>query len=246
MPSYGLMIVVALAVVNVFALVVSSHRGLIFYDFLIIECYAGLGAILGSKLLFLLTVIGDIDWDLFFSDSNYFNTFMRGGFVFWGGLICAVPFVLIGSKKHRIKLKDYLNVLAFVVPLGHGFGRIGCFLAGCCYGVENHSFFSVVYPSGGFAPAGVSLLPIQLIEAFVLFLTSALVYVLYLRPGKERGFVFYIVSYSISRFILESFRGDVYRGFFKGFSTSQWICILVLLSTLFVLLFEKLYHSCKN
>lgn len=232
------MIVVALAVINSAALAICSRRGLVYYDLLILECYAGLGAILGSKLLYLLTIKNQIDWKLFFSNLDYFNSCMRGGFVFWGGLITGVPFVLAGAKMHKIRIRDYLNVIAFIIPLGHGFGRIGCFLAGCCYGIESNSVIAVIYPEGSYAPVGVKILPVQLIEAVLLFSISVIIYFVFLRKNREGGIYFYFISYSIVRFILEFFRGDSYRGILWGFSTSQWISIFSLIVTL-------LFLSCR-
>ena len=208
-PSYGLMIVVALAVVNLAAFFISSRRGLFFYDFIILEGYAGLGAILGSKLLFLCTVFKEVDWVRFFSDYSYFSLYMKGGFVFFGGLICALPAVMLGSRIHNIHISQFMDVFAFVISLGHGIGRIGCFLAGCCYGIESDGPISVVFPPGGFAPFGSSRIPTQLIESFLLFIISITVLLGFLRKKKRGAFSFYLISYSLVRFVIEFFRGDV-------------------------------------
>ena len=223
------MIVVALIVVNVVAFFLSSMRGILFYDFLIIECYIGLGAIIGSKILYIITVASEIDWNRLFSEYSYFNAYLGGGFVFFGGIIGALPMALLGSRIHSIELDSLTDIIAFVVPLGHGIGRIGCFLAGCCYGIESDCIFSVVFPPGGFAPANVSLVPVQLFEALILFSISILVLLLFLKRNKQGAFLFYILSYAFVRFVIEFFRGDSNRGIYFGFSTSQWICLAIIL-----------------
>ena len=229
-PSYGLMIITAFFVANFFIFIICSKRGIIFWDFLIVECYAVLGAFIGSKLLYLWTVRSEINWQLFFSDKQYFSAYMQGGFVFLGGLIGALPLTLLAQKIHRINLATYESIAGFSLPLGHGIGRIGCFLAGCCYGVESHSFLSVVFPENSLAPANVRLLPIQLIEAFFLVLISCLVFFLYVKKSKSGGFIFYLLAYSVVRFVDEFFRGDVNRGIYKGLSLSQWISLLMIVS----------------
>ena len=233
-PSYGMMIVVALIAVNTAAMIICSRRGIVFYDFLILEGYAGLGAIIGSKLLFLCTVFNEIDWSRLFSDHSYFNMYMKGGFVFFGGLLCALPAVFCGSRIHGIRIAQFLDVFAFVIPLGHGIGRIGCFLAGCCYGIESDGPISVVFPAGGFAPSGSGRVPTQLIEAISLFAISIIVLIVYLRRKKAGAFPFYLIAYSIIRFVIEFYRGDAERGIIFGLSTSQWICVFILLVTTFI------------
>lgn len=246
LPSYGLMIIVALVLVNLIAYIICIRRGLIFYDYILIECYAGLGAIIGSKALYLFTIYDQIEWKLFFSRIEYFSSFMRGGFVFWGGLLLAIPFVLIGAKIHKIKIKDFLNLVSFVAPIGHGIGRIGCFMAGCCYGIRTNSFISVIYPEGSFAPAGVKIFPVQLLEALTLLVISVFVYILFLKEDKDGGIYFYLITYSITRFVLEFFRGDSYRGIFLGFSTSQWICALTFCTTFLFFLQQTVKQEAES
>lgn len=226
------MIVVALIVVNIAAILICSRRGIVFYDILILECYSGLGAIIGSKILFLCTVFKEVNWTLFFSDYSYFSSYMNGGFVFFGGLLGAVPMVLFGSRIHGISISEHIDIFGFLIPLGHAFGRIGCFLAGCCYGIEGDSPISVVFPEGSFAPPHVHLIPVQLIESSLLFLISAIVFIWFIRKRKHGAFRFYVIAYCVVRFIDEFLRGDANRGIILELSTSQWICIIVLLSLL--------------
>ena len=114
-----------------------------------------------------------------------------------------------------------------MLALGHAFGRIGCFFAGC-YGISwKHG---VVYHSTvGFTPIGVPLLPIQLIEAGTLLVLFAVQLFLFLHRHRiGRNTVFYFFAYPAVRFVLAFFRSDAERGKLLGSSTSQWGSVLII------------------
>ena len=112
------------------------------------------------------------------------------------------------------------------VALAQGFGRIGCFLAGCCYGKETESVFSVIFQNSEYAPNHVALIPMQLYSGGLDFLHFLLL-LLIARNKKEDGQVTacYLIFYSIGRFVIEFFRGDIIRGSVGILSTSQFISI---------------------
>lgn len=139
-----------------------------------------------------------------------------GGFVFYGGLIGGLVGLFFGCKIVSVKVSLYIEETAIFLPLAHGFGRVGCFFAGCCYGKEINWTFSNIIPR----------FPIQLVEAFLLFCIFALLLFLYYRGKKKLLFV-YGLFYSIIRFVLEFFRDDLERGFILSLSTSQFISIFV-------------------
>lgn len=117
------------------------------------------------------------------------------------------------------------------VALAQAFGRIGCFLAGCCYGKETESAIGVIFKNSPFAPNGIKLIPTQLISSLLLFILT-FVLVRYAdktwrRPFKVAGL--YMILYSIGRFIIEFFRGDEERGNIGFLSTSQFISIFILI-----------------
>ena len=137
------------------------------------------------------------------------------------------------------------RVLLPLVPLVHGFGRVGCFLTGCCYGVPSR--FGIAFSHSPIAPNGVRLLPVQLIEAAcegVLFFALT-------RPGAQRRggrwmLGVYLASYGVLRFILEFFRGDDYRGFLGALSLSQVISIATLLLAAALLIPKRTQKSCPG
>ena len=109
------------------------------------------------------------------------------------------------------------------VALAQGFGRIGCFLAGCCYGKETESVFSVIFQNSEYAPNHVALIPMQLYSGGLDFLHFLLL-LLIARNKKEDGQVTacYLIFYSIGRFVIEFFRGDIIRGNFVDFPVYQY------------------------
>lgn len=150
-----------------------------------------------------------------------------GGSVFYGGLIGMLLTSLIYVRKKRLSAR-YLDMVALGVPMFHVFGRIGCFLGGCCFGVE--SAFGFVYHHSPVAEAnGVRRLPVQLFEAAFNLLLCLMLCRLF-RKRKWEGWLLhlYLLAYPVFRFVIEFFRGDAYRGFLWGLSTSQWISLLLL------------------
>ena len=113
------------------------------------------------------------------------------------------------------------------VSIAQGFGRVGCFLAGCCYGAPTDGPLAVIFPEGSSAPAGVPLIPTQLISSAGMFLIT-LVLILYAKRDRRAGRVgaLYMILYSAGRFVIEFFRSD-YRGEVGIFSTSQFISLFI-------------------
>lgn len=112
------------------------------------------------------------------------------------------------------------------VALAQGFGRIGCFLAGCCYGQETNSALSITFHNSDFAPNNVALVPTQIYSSLLDFAHFFLL--LYISGHKKASgqvAACYLIFYSVGRFILEFFRGDIIRGSVGVLSTSQFIGI---------------------
>lgn len=174
-----------------------------------------------ARLLYIV-----IEWRWFLKDP-FAVVFSRAGFVFFGGIIGAVIFLYAKGKKNKFNFPKVLDILSTYVPLGHAFGRLGCFFYGCCYGLPTASPIGIQFPPD--SPAGlcgVPVIPTQLISAFFLVVIYCL-----LRIIKEfkrfdgQVFTWYLFLYGVFRFIIEFFRADP-RGFWGPFSTSQWIALI--------------------
>lgn len=152
----------------------------------------------------------------------------QGGLMFYGGLILALVVFCVWclrAKEHPLALA---NLLATVVPLGHAFGRLGCFFYGCCYGRDSDAWCAVTFPIG--SPSWyehgrtlVPVLPTQLFEAAALLALFAFLYVLYRRSRRFTAGA-YLVGYAVIRFGMEFLRGDP-RAAVGPLSISQTISV---------------------
>ena len=167
--------------------------------------------------------------------------FVLEGMTFIGGLIGGVLafvgmyFLYVYAINPRLKEKSFfksnmnkgiwylLRIAPISICIAHGFGRIGCLCAGCCYGHETHEWYGIWNEYLGY-----KTVPIQLWEAMFLFILAAVMMVLLSLKQKD-NMAIYLVSYGIWRFVIEYFRAD-YRGdFIPGLSPSQfWSIIMVL------------------
>jgi len=173
------------------------------------------------------------------TDLTYLNNLMSGGFVFYGGLIGAILGLFFTKKIFKIDVNTYLKYCTPMLPTVHFFGRIGCSLVGCCYGEPTTCEFSVTYTHSLFAPNNIALFPTQLTEATMLFLIVIFLLIYINKFKGQYSFELYILLYSLARFIVEFFRYDDYRGIFLGFSTSQYISVLLILCVIGKFLYRK-------
>lgn len=191
-------------------------------DIALIAVFAGF---LGAKILFVI-----VEFREFIEDP--LAVLGSEGFVVYGGIIAGVAGVMIYCRRKGYLFLEYFDLLVPSLAVAQGFGRIGCFLAGCCYGRETASILGVAFPEGGLAPAGVSLLPTQLFSAAGDFIIAAWL-LLYNRKAKHIGDVgaMYLLLYGIGRFFLEFLRADD-RGALGFLSTSQLISIVIVIVSL--------------
>lgn len=241
-PTYGFLIALGVVLANLVGVFVLRHTKQDFNDFIILEAYGILGGFLGSKLLYLIVSYREIDWTRI-TDIHYFNSLMLTGFVFYGGLILGLILVFVAGKIHKIAAEEYLRNFIFLIPFIHSFGRLGCFMAGCCYGIPYNGFGAVVFPKNSFAISGVPLFPVQLVEAGCLMIIA--IVILYLRMKKNWFYTIetYLILYAILRFGLENLRYDKARGYIAGVSTSQWISIGLLLVAMVSVVYHKKVRS---
>ncbi|MGN0317062.1 MAG: prolipoprotein diacylglyceryl transferase [Lachnospira sp.] len=210
-----------------------------------IAIIAGITGFLGAKLLFIIVNFKDFI-------KSPMDVLGSSGFVVYGGIIFGVFFGWLYTRIKKLSFFEYFDLVMPEIALAQGFGRIGCFLAGCCYGRETDSLFGVVFPAGSMAPAGVKLIPTQLISAAGDFLNMAVLmivahyfsYSMYkLRSESDDEKVrakalsgkhlvagdigsLYLIIYGVGRFLIEFLRND-HRGEVGIFSTSQFISLFI-------------------
>lgn len=226
------MIVVGTLLATIMGLCLVKFFSLNCWDFVLLVTIAGGVGIIGAKLFYIILSAPSIDWNLLFHDRNYLNELIGGGFVFYGGLICGVAVVPLVGKLFHIDVVTYVKKCIPCIPLVHAFGRIGCHLAGCCYGIEYDGKIAIEYEHSLIAPNHVRLFPVQMIEA-ILELVICLILLDMIMKGSSKAPIWYVLLYSVGRFVLEFFRGDVARGSFWIFSTSQWISLVLIVLCVF-------------
>lgn len=201
--------------------------------------YAGIGALVGGKLLYLIV---DIPWltenaAQFIADPLSFLQYLTSGFVYYGGFIGLLCAVWLYSCRHpHVSVSDYLEACMAAIPLFHSFGRIGCFLAGCCYGEPANSILAIPVYTQANPTVLVSRYPVQLYEAF--FNLMLFLFLASMSRRRRNGFAqlgTYLTAYGIFRFLIEFLRGDAIRGVFL-LSTSQWISLILVPIGLWILL----------
>ncbi len=237
-PVYGVCYFAGMFAALLAALPLYKKRSMNRYDLVYSGIYAAIGGAAGAKILFILVSLKQIiELDIGFA------AVLKGGFVFYGGLFGGMLGLLIYAKQFHLKFIDFFDIYAVVLPLGHAFGRVGCFFSGCCFGMHYDGFLSYTYTEAFTTdtPIGVPLLPIQLIEASLLVLLFAALYVLFLRRPGIKGLTTctYLISYSVIRFTLEFMRGDKLRGLYAGLSTSQWISAAIFIVTVFSVIWGR-------
>ncbi len=186
-----------------------------------------------SKILYCITV-----FDQFLSDP--FSVLGSGGWVVYGGILGGILGAYLYCRTHGWDFIRHLNVLIPCVALAQGFGRIGCFFAGCCYGIQTDSAIGVSFPVDSLCPVGHPVIPTQLIMSagdFIIFF----ILMHNLEKGKhpDNTGAMYLILYSLGRFLIEFIRGDINRGFVGILSTSQFIALFVFLAGVLLLMKGK-------
>lgn len=218
--TYGLMIAIGILVAEYVATRQVKRYGLKEDKLDGMILYAILYGFLGSKLTYVL-----LNWSAFMKNPS---AYISNGWVVYGGIIGGCIGAYRYCKKYHLDGNEYVNLLFPEVALAQGFGRIGCFFAGCCYGLPTDSSIGVVFPQGSLAPAGVPLIPTQMISSIGDFILFFILFYNF-NKGKHRynTGALYFVLYSFGRFFVEMWRGDLERGFIGSFSTSQFLAIIV-------------------
>src|SRR3954452_23847963 len=226
--TYGVLLAAAYLLGLKLAMARGKSRGLDQTRVLDLGIYIIISALVGAKLLLLIT-----DFRSFVNTPSELLSLARSGGVFYGGLILAVVVALWYIRRIGLPLWTTCDVFAPGIALGHVVGRMGCFFAGCCYGKPTSVPWAITFRDPYAAanvgtPLNIPLHPTQLYEAGA----EALILVLLLateshgRRYPGRTFWLYMLLYAISRYIIEIFRHDP-RGTVGMFSTSQFISIVL-------------------
>ena len=221
--GYGVMIAVGILAAVGMAEKLAKEYDL---DYKNIDAFALFVVVLGyvgAKALYVLTNL-----DAFMISPA--SVLGSGGWVVYGGIIGGLLAALVWCKWKKWDFRKYFPILITVVPLAQAYGRIGCFMAGCCAGMKTDAWFGVSFPSDSLCWTTDPVIPTQLISAAGDFVIFAFLY-WNLKHGKHRedNGAWYLILYSLGRFMIEFLRGDMIRGEVGPFSTSQFISIFIFL-----------------
>ncbi len=239
--TYGVLLAAAYLLGLQLALSRAKKAGLDSGRVLDLGVYIVIAALVGAKLLLLV-----VDYSYFRANPGAILVLARSGGVFYGGLIGATLVAFWYIRRHQLPLWTTCDMFAPGVALGHVIGRVGCLMAGCCYGVPTTEPWGITFTDPFAAlnvgtPLNIPLHPTQLYEAGAELIILALL-LLTERRGRTfagRTFWGYMLLYAVSRFIIEFYRGDE-RGIVMGFSTSQFISlILVPLSIIMLVVLRR-------
>ncbi len=230
--SWGLMVAIAFIVATILAAKEAKRKNISPEKIYSLVTYIIIGAIIGSRIGYLL-----------FNPNNLTNfldifRFWEGGLSFHGGFIGGLLFGFFYVKKNKLKFWEITDIVAPSIPLAQAIGRIGCFLRGCCYGIETT------------LPWGIQHLdqirhPTQVYSSIALFLIF-----IFLSKQKYKKnfngalFLTYIIIYSVFRFFIEFIRADPRILF--GLTGAQIVSIILFVISLSLFLkFRKLFKT-KN
>jgi phosphatidylglycerol:prolipoprotein diacylglycerol transferase len=185
-----------------------------FYD---MGFWVVLSAIVGARLFHVL-----VYWRQYAADPVEILKLWNGGLVFYGGFLAAVAACLIYLRRNRIPFLPVADASAIGIPLGLAFGRIGCTMAGCCYGKPSGLPWAITFSDpASLAPLHVPLHPTQIYESMAGFAIFGILYATrdrFRTPGVR--FWTMLILYGAARSFLEIFRDDP-RGFLGPLSESQ-------------------------
>lgn len=241
---YGILIAAGIIIAGTEGYFLVKHRGLDFDYALLLAAYGVSGGMAGAKILYLFVVRDQIEWNRIL-DWDYMMLLLKSGYVFYGGLIGGLAGIWLGGRLHKLPAGSYLETCIPCLPLAHAFGRIGCHLVGCCYGIRYHGIGHIIYHAPSFAPVEVPLFPVQLLEAAGnIILAMFLTWWIWRKRTSCSGILIYLAGYGFWRFLLETFfRADAERGKVWMFSTSQWISIFLILGLTVIGIYERVLSA---
>ncbi len=236
---YGLCIAVGIICCLIVFFIFTKKKGMpskvqdfAFYTAIVAIALGFLGAKVGQTIYVWLST-GEFNFKE--SGISAMAGFIAGALIFVAVYFGFGKVVFKGENKN-LHIKHF-NTMALVAPIciciAHGFGRIGCLMAGCCHGAEVNEGQGGIFMDPPDATEGYYV-PTQLYEAIFLFILFAVLTVLYFKRCNIVH-VFYLFGYGIWRFVIEFFRTDD-RGYFLGLYPSQWTSILFLIAGIVLLI----------
>ena len=231
LPAYGILLVIGMLIALWIVTRQARKAGLPSETITDLAVYAIIAGLIGAKVLLVI-----VEWAHYSRNPRDLLSLFQSGGVFYGGLLGAIPVAFWYARRPQLDGWKTADVLAPGVVVGQAVGRLGCFMAGCCYGKPAADLpwavtFRDVYANRNVGtPLDTPLHPTQIYESLACFLILGIL--LWMSPRKRfhgQIVLAYVFLYAVARFIVEMYRGDAVRGFVMGgrLSTSQFIAILL-------------------
>lgn len=225
--TYGTLIAIGILCALFYIMKQAERENLDVQNALDITLYLVISGIIGARILYVI-----VDFRYYRDDLLSIFKVWEGGLVFYGGFLAALAVGYFLLKRKKMPPWKFIDIFATALPLGHAFGRVGCFSAGCCYGRETDVPWAVTFTntdSLAYPVLGLHIHPTQIYESIFNLIIFFILH-LSLRKKKFDGqnAILYVILYGTARFFLEFFRGDD-RGFlFENlFSTSQGVALIL-------------------
>ena len=240
MHTYGLMAALGVAAAITVTILSAKKEGFTTDQVMDMGFIMILSAIIGARLLYVL-----IKLPYYIKNPLEIFELWHGGLVFSGGVIAVIISMAFYLKRHNISFWKTGDLWAPGVAIGQAIGRIGCFMAGCCYGKPTHCILGVTFTNpDSLAPRGVPIHPTQLYSSAAGFIIFVILIIL---KSKKRFngqvILWFFILHSTARLAIERFRGD-YRGMLPGtnMTVTQFIALMTLVTAV-ILLFVKKHQS---
>jgi phosphatidylglycerol---prolipoprotein diacylglyceryl transferase len=241
--TYGLLIAIGFIVALVIAIKTGKRHGIDPQQIMDLSFLLIISGIVGSRIIYIVMNIS-------YYIANPLDMFKlwQGGLVFSGGLLAALIAGYFYIRRHKLNILLMGDLFAPSIAIGQAIGRIGCFMAGCCYGRPASLPWSITFTNpDSMAPLNIPLHPTQLYDALSNFIIFIIILILSpLKKFNGQVIIWFLVMHSTARLIIERFRGDD-RGIMPGtgWTMTQFIAILILVSAIFALFYLRSRHD-KN
>jgi len=241
--TYGVFVALGFAVAVLVTIRLGRAQGFSTQQVMDLAFVMMLWAIVGSRAMYALMNLG-----YYIEHPLDVLKIWQGGLVFSGGLVAVAVAMVWYLRHHHLSFWKVGDLWAPAIALGQGIGRIGCFMAGCCYGKPTGLPWSVVFKHPQtLAPQGIPLHPSQLYD----FLSGALIFLILLLIALKKRyegqvFVWFLILHSTARLITERFRGDD-RGIIPGtqMTITQGLATLILIGGVVALFLLRSHHDKK-
>ena len=232
--TYGVMVALGIFFGSLVLVKLAEREGIPREDVVDTAFWSIVAGFVGARLFF------------FIYNPEYLKPWYRiffiweGGLVWYGGVVFGALTAVYFIKKRKIPVWKFADVVSIALSVGLGFGRIGCTMAGCCYGKECHAPFALVFTNPhSAAPLNVPLWPTEPVSAAANFLIALVLYLLYRKrkvPGEVFGF--YLIFYGIFRFLIEFVRATP-KEILGTFSNNQIISIIMVAAGIAIVIYRR-------